>query len=77
MEITTSEVPAAYRIGRERASTSAGTTRKPPPTPRKPVSRPTTVAVTSTLSAQGHWHAKVGLNVMIGSSSITRVREDG
>ena len=33
------------------------------------MSRPTTVAVTSTLRARGHWHMKVGLNVMIGSSS--------
>ena len=70
--ITTSEVPAAYSIGSARASTSAGTTRKPPPTPRNPVSRPTAVAVTSTFSARGHWQAKVGLKVMIGSSSIGR-----
>ena len=72
MVMTTSEVPAAYSIGSASASTSAGTTRKPPPTPRKPVSRPTTVAVTSTFSARGHWQAKVGLNVMIGSSSVAR-----
>ena len=32
------------------------------------MSRPTAVAVTSTLSARGHWQAKVGLKVMIGSS---------
>ena len=67
--MTTSEVPAAYSMGRLRATSRAGTTRKPPPTPRKPVSRPTAVAVTSTLSARGHWQAKVGLKVMIGSSS--------
>ena len=30
------------------------------------------VAVTSTLRARGHWHAKVGLKVMIGSSSVGR-----
>ena len=70
--ITTSEVPAAYAIGRLSASRSAGTTRKPPPTPRNPVSRPTTVAVTSTLRARGHWQAKVGLKVMIGSSRAGR-----
>jgi len=75
--ITTSEVPAAYSIGRARASTRAGTTRNPPPTPRNPVSRPTVVAVTSTFSALGHWQAKAGLNVMIGSSSCGRpVRAD-
>ena len=38
MVMTTSEVPAAYCIGRARASSSAGTTRNPPPTPRNPVS---------------------------------------
>ena len=68
MVMTTSEVPAAYRIGTPRARTRAGTTRKPPPTPRKPVSSPTTVAVTSTLSACGQLQMKVGLKVMIGSS---------
>ena len=47
-------------------------TRNPPPTPKKPVSRPTTVAVMSTFSARGHWHAKVGLNVMMGSSNVWR-----
>ena len=33
------------------------------------MSSPTTVAVTSTLSARGHWQANVGLKLMIGSSS--------
>ena len=28
------------------------------------------MAVTSTFSARGHWQAKVGLKVMIGSSSV-------
>ena len=59
-------------MGSARARTRAGTTRKPPPTPRNPVSSPTTVAVTTTLRARGHWHMKVGLNVMIGSSSRGR-----
>lgn len=71
--MTTSEVPAAYSIGSANASSRAGTTRNPPPTPRKPVSNPTTVAVTSTFRARGHWQAKVGLNVMIGSSSAWRL----
>ena len=30
------------------------------------------MAVTSTLSARGHWQAKVGLKLMIGSSSVAR-----
>ncbi len=72
MVMTTREVPAAYSMGRASASTSAGTTRNPPPTPRKPVSSPITVAVTSTLRARGHWQAKVGLKLMIGSSSLAR-----
>ena len=67
MVMTTSEVPAATGIGSPRASTRAGTTRKPPPTPRNPVSSPTTVAVTSTLTARGHWQTKRGVNAMIGS----------
>jgi len=28
------------------------------------------VAVTSTFSARGHWQAKVGLSLMIGSSNV-------
>ena len=31
------------------------------------------MAVTSTFSARGHWQAKVGLKVMMGSSSVARV----
>ena len=54
MAMTSNDVPAAYRIGTPRASTRAGTTRKPPPTPRNPVSSPTAVAVTSTFRARGH-----------------------
>lgn len=38
--ITSSEVPAACFIGRPPNSTSAGTNRKPPPTPSRPVSTP-------------------------------------
>src|SRR5437899_8861646 len=40
--MTASDVPAAIRVSRPANSTSAGTIRKPPPTPRKPVSSPTT-----------------------------------
>ncbi len=36
----------ATGISRPRTRVSAGTTTKPPPTPKKPVSRPTAVAVT-------------------------------
>ncbi len=46
---------------------------EPPPTPRKRVSSPTTVAVISTFSARGHWQAKVGLKVMIGSARVWRL----
>jgi hypothetical protein len=66
--ITTSDVPTAYSIGMARASSRAGTTRKPPPTPRKPVKSPTAVAVTTTLSAWGHWHTNRGPKLMMGSS---------
>ena len=38
--ITTSEVPDAVRIGTPSTKTSTGTTTNPPPTPKKPVSRP-------------------------------------
>ncbi len=73
----TSDVPTAYVIGSARASSSAGTTRKPPPTPRKPVSRPTAVAVTSTFRARGQLQPKVGLKVMIGSSRLGRSPASG
>ena len=43
--MTSSEVPTATGIGKPRARTSAGTTAKPPPTPKNPVSSPTAVAV--------------------------------
>ena len=70
--MTTSEVPAAYRMGSASARVRAGTTRNPPPTPRKPVSSPTPVAVTSTLTARGQSHPNPLRNEMIGSSSAVR-----
>ena len=39
----TSDVPIARRSGKCMPSASMGTTRKPPPTPKKPVSAPTTM----------------------------------
>ncbi|AUX27913.1 uncharacterized protein SOCEGT47_085130 [Sorangium cellulosum] len=41
MVITSSEVPTAVRIGSPPRRTSAGTTRKPPPAPTRPVMKPT------------------------------------
>ena len=41
------------------------------------MSRPTAVAVINTFRARGHWHAKAGLKVMIGSSSIGRLVRAG
>jgi hypothetical protein len=43
-----SEVPTAGAIGIRSTITSAGTTRHPPPTPRKPVRNPTAVPQTTT-----------------------------
>jgi hypothetical protein len=69
IDITSSEVPTATGIGKPRVRTSAGTTTKPPPTPKKPVSSPTAVATTSTLAARGHAQMNDGRNLMIGPSS--------
>ncbi len=41
MAMTTNDVPTACWMGNPTSMTSAGTMRKPPPTPRMPVSRPT------------------------------------
>jgi hypothetical protein len=46
-EMTSKQVPTAAGISKPRASTSAGTMTKPPPTPKKPVSSPTPVAALS------------------------------
>ena len=51
--ITSSEVPTATGIENPRARTRAGTTAKPPPTPKNPVSSPTAVAVTHDLGRAG------------------------
>ena len=45
------DVPTARDIGSRRTTTSAGTTRNPPPTPRKPVRKPTTTPHTTILTA--------------------------
>mmetsp|Transcript_125124 Transcript_125124/g.400768 ORF Transcript_125124/g.400768 Transcript_125124/m.400768 type:complete len:217 (-) Transcript_125124:61-711(-) len=42
MEMTSSDVPRASRMSRPASSTSAGTTRNPPPAPTRPVTTPTT-----------------------------------
>jgi hypothetical protein len=47
--ITSNDVPAATGISKPRARTRAGTMTKPPPTPKKPVSSPTTLAVATSL----------------------------
>ena len=55
IEITSSEVPTATGIEKPSTRTSAGTTTKPPPTPKKPVKSPTTVAVRTTAAgARAH-----------------------
>lgn len=65
--MTNSDVPAASSSGSPRASTRAGTTRNSPPTPRNPVSSPTTVAVTSTSNARGHVHENRVVDPRAGS----------
>jgi hypothetical protein len=67
MAITSSEVPTATGIVKPSARTRAGTTAKPPPTPKNPVSRPTADAVASTFAARGHAQTKRGANDRIGS----------
>jgi hypothetical protein len=56
--MTSSEVPTATGIGKDRASTRAGTRAKPPPTPKNPVSRPTAVAVATNVATRGQSHRK-------------------
>ena len=48
--MTSSEVPIASGIEKPRASTRAGTMTNPPPTPKNPVRKPTTVPATATLA---------------------------
>src|ERR1035441_4177942 len=48
MAITSRDVPTAVGMSKPRASTSAGTTTKPPPTPKNPVTSPTIVAAITT-----------------------------
>jgi hypothetical protein len=48
MAITSRDVPTAVAMSKPRASTSAGTTTNPPPTPKNPVTSPTTVAAITT-----------------------------
>ena len=67
--ITSSEVPTATGMENPSARTSAGTTAKPPPTPKNPVSSPTALAVTTTLTARGQSHTKRGVKAMIGSNA--------
>src|SRR5665811_1161810 len=67
--ITSSEVPTATGIVNPSARTSAGTTTKPPPTPKNPVSSPTAEAVTTTFRTRGQLHVSVGRNCRTGPSS--------
>jgi hypothetical protein len=46
-----SDVPIASVIGFRNMITKAGTTRNPPPTPRKPVRKPTAAPPRATLAA--------------------------
>ncbi len=48
--ITTRLVPTALAIGTAASSTSAGTIRKPPPTPTSPLSTPTAAPLATTAS---------------------------
>ncbi|MGN6334197.1 MAG: hypothetical protein ACTHOD_21495 [Motilibacteraceae bacterium] len=61
--MTSSEVLTATGIGKPSTMTSAGTMTKPPPTPKNPVSSPTTVAATSTLTARPASSRGAGLGV--------------
>ena len=58
MAMTNREVPTATGIGKSSASTSAGTTRNPPPTPKNPVINPTATAAMSTFAARGQAQTK-------------------
>ena len=51
MVITSKDVPTASDIVNPSANTSAGTITKPPPTPKNPVSRPTSVPAITTFTA--------------------------
>ncbi len=51
--MTTSDVPTATGIGSPASSASAGTTRKPPPAPTSPVTRPTASPSSTILLADG------------------------
>lgn len=60
--MTSKEVPTATGMGLRSTGTSAGTSRSPPPTPKKPVTDPTRVAVASTLAAwAGDHRARLAL----------------
>src|SRR5450759_799072 len=67
--ITSSEVPTATGIVNPRARTSAGTTTKPPPTPKNPVSSPTADVSYTTFRTRRQLHASLGRNCRTGPSS--------
>ena len=50
MTTTSRDVPTAYGMQYPRAKVRAGTMANPPPTPKKPVSRPTPVPARATLT---------------------------
>src|ERR1035437_9797943 len=66
LAITSSEVPTTTGIVNPSASTSAGTTTKPPPTPKNPVNSPTAEAVTTTFRTRGQSQTYVGRSCRTG-----------
>ena len=53
IEMIRSEVPTAWGIGNASSKVSAGTITKPPPTPKRPVKKPTTVPATTNFTTVG------------------------
>ena len=53
MTMTTNDVPIACLAGNLRSRVSAGTTAKPPPTPKRPVRSPTAVAAPASFARAG------------------------
>lgn len=65
----TSDVPTAVRIVNASAIASAGTTRKPPPTPKSPVTKPTPAPAARSRGRRSGGHAPVRSQGPSGSGS--------
>ena len=71
--ITTSDVPTAIGMGSPPSRASAGTTRKPPPAPTRPVTRPTTRPSATTLPTGNDEGAAPGSTSLRPRSMATAV----